>query len=213
MSIVIVGAGPQLGLAVARRFGGTDQSVALVSRSGRDDLADQLTADGVTARAYAADVHDVDALQAAVAQAESDLGPVDVLSYSPLPDKAYLKELLDTTVEDVRSALEFSVLGPYAAVAAVLPGMRERGRGSVLVTTGGSALTPMTNVSGTSIAMAAEAAWLDLLQQTVTDDGVRVRHLVVRVKIGEDVSAEDLADRLWDLHDGPAADDWRVEVG
>jgi short-subunit dehydrogenase len=55
MSIVIVGAGPNLGLAVARRFGGEGFSVGLVSRTQAklDDLAAQLEDDGVTAAARA----------------------------------------------------------------------------------------------------------------------------------------------------------------
>ena len=49
MSIVIVGAGPNLGLAIARRFGRHGFAVWLVSRTQAklDDLASQLESEGV----------------------------------------------------------------------------------------------------------------------------------------------------------------------
>ena len=67
MSIVIVGAGPNLGLAVARRFGREGLSVGLVSRTQAklDDLAAQLEDEGITAAGAAADIRDASALAAA----------------------------------------------------------------------------------------------------------------------------------------------------
>ena len=68
MSIVIVGAGPNLGLAVARRFGREGLSVGLVSRTQAklDDLAAQLEGEGITAAGAAADIRDAHALAAAI---------------------------------------------------------------------------------------------------------------------------------------------------
>ncbi|MDT5033069.1 MAG: hypothetical protein QOC94_3240 [Actinoplanes sp.] len=58
--IAIIGAGPCLGAAVARRFGAEGFGIALVSRSQDklDRLAAGLRAEGYTARGYAADVRD-----------------------------------------------------------------------------------------------------------------------------------------------------------
>jgi short-subunit dehydrogenase len=69
MSIVIVGAGPNLGLAIARRFGREGLAVGLVSRNQAkiDDLAGRLEADGVRAAAVAADIRDAHALAGAIA--------------------------------------------------------------------------------------------------------------------------------------------------
>ena len=52
-SIAIVGAGPQLGLAVARVFGAQGFDVALISRSREnlDTLVGKLTAEGATGSA------------------------------------------------------------------------------------------------------------------------------------------------------------------
>src|SRR3954451_5527386 len=111
-SIVIVGAGPNLGLAVARRFGRDGLAVGLVSRtqSKLDDLAAQLESEAITAAGAAADIRDSDALAGAITGLAEQLGPVEVLSYSPLPAPEFMKPILETGVDDVRATLEFSVL-------------------------------------------------------------------------------------------------------
>ena len=78
MSIVIVGAGPNLGLAVGRRFGREGLAVGLVSRTQAklDDLAAQLESEGISAAGAAADIRDSDALAGAIASLAERLGPV-----------------------------------------------------------------------------------------------------------------------------------------
>jgi NAD(P)-dependent dehydrogenase (short-subunit alcohol dehydrogenase family) len=132
---------PGLGAAVARRFGTEGFTVAVMYRSQDrvDSLAGDLTTAGVTARGYAADVREPDALTAALARAADDLGPVEVLQYSPVPQAAFMHPVLDTTVADLTVAIEFSVYGPLTAVRHVLPGMRALGRGTVLSSTAAAA--------------------------------------------------------------------------
>ena len=87
MSVVIVGAGPNLGLAVARRFGREGFAVGLISRteSRLVELSGQLRLDGITVAGAAADIRDSDALAGAIRQLAEQLGPVEVLEFSPLP--------------------------------------------------------------------------------------------------------------------------------
>src|SRR6478609_6139223 len=91
--IAIIGAGPGLGAAVARRFGREGFSIALISRnqSKLDAMAADLKAGGLTARGYAADVLVPAALEDALARAAAELGPITTLQYSPLPSREYLK--------------------------------------------------------------------------------------------------------------------------
>ncbi|WP_309615515.1 SDR family NAD(P)-dependent oxidoreductase, partial [Salinibacterium sp.] len=105
--IAIIGAGPGLGAAVARRFGHEGSSVALISRdqSKLDAMAAELEAIGVTARGFAADVLKPGQLEDALARAAAELGPITVLQYSPLPSRDYLKPVLDLTPELALEAL------------------------------------------------------------------------------------------------------------
>ncbi|MGY5885229.1 SDR family NAD(P)-dependent oxidoreductase [Modestobacter lacusdianchii] len=206
-TIAIIGAGRGLGAAVARRFGAEGFAVALLSRSQSklDALAEELAADGVQARGFAADVRDPGSLARALEQATETLGPIEVLQYSPLPQKDFMRPVLETTPADLVGPVEFSVYGPVAAVHQVLPGMRFLGanRGTILFVNGGSAVTPGRNVTGTSVAFAGQAAYAQLLHEVLGEEGIQVSQLVIPGKIEPGSPDKDpavLADLLWDLH-------------
>ncbi|MCF3134089.1 SDR family NAD(P)-dependent oxidoreductase [Streptomyces olivochromogenes] len=204
-TIAIVGAGPGLGAAVARRFGREGYDVALVARD-RDRLealAGELAAAGVTARGFAADVRDPSSLAAALGAAAKELGPVEVLQYSPVPQRDFMLPVLETTHTDLLGPVEFSVYGPVAAVQQVLPGMRALGRGTILLVNGGTAVVPHPERAGTSIAFAAESAYGHLLHDRLAPEGIHVAQLVIPGAIVPGHPRKDpavLADTLWTLH-------------
>src|SRR4051812_9568604 len=144
MSIVIVGAGPNLGAAIARRFGREGMPVGLVSRSQEklERLAQDLAQERITAAFATADIRDATALSAAIGSLADRFGAIEILEYSPVPAGEYMKPVLETTVDDVRAALNFSVLGAVAAVTSVIGPMLERRSGTILFTTGGAAINP-----------------------------------------------------------------------
>jgi NADP-dependent 3-hydroxy acid dehydrogenase YdfG len=204
-TIAIVGAGRGLGAAVARRFGAEGFSVALISRSQEnvDELAKELTSAGVTAAGYAADVRDRDALAAALARAGDELGTIEVLQYSPIPQKEFLRPVLETTTADLAAAVEFSIHGPMTAIGQVLPGMRSLGRGTVLFVNGGSGARPNPKVAGTSIAFAGEGAYAAMLHEALTAENVHVGQLIVpgAIRPGHPNNDPDtLASTLWSMH-------------
>lgn len=204
MSIVIVGAGPNLGLAIARRFGREGLAVGLVSRTQAklDDLASQLESEGVTAAGAAADIRDSDALTAAIRSLAERLGEVEVLEYSPLPAPEFMKPILETTVDDVRGPIEFSILGAVAATQAVVGPMRDAGRGTILFTTGGAAINPYPLRAGVGISFAGEVAYARMLHDELADSGVHVAHTAIggRIAPGMDHEPDDVADVLWSHH-------------
>ncbi|MFE1933452.1 SDR family NAD(P)-dependent oxidoreductase [Streptomyces sp. NPDC059474] len=204
-SLAIIGAGPGLGAAVARRFGREGYDTALISRDQDrlDVLAAGLTGEGVTARGFAADVRDPKALTAALDTAATALGPIEVLQYSPVPQREFMLPVLDTTADGLAGPLEFSVYGPVTAVRQVLPGMRALGRGTVLFVNGGTAVVPHPQRAGTSIAFAAESAYGRLLHDTLAGDGIHVAQLIIPGAIVPGHEKKDpavLADTLWTLH-------------
>ena len=206
MSIVIVGAGPNLGAAVARRFGREGMSVGLIARdAGKlEELANVLHEDGITADFVAVDIRDSDALGAGIASLAERLGPVEVLEYSPLPAKEFMKPILETSVEDIRGPLEFSVLGAVAAATAVVGPMVEAGSGSILFTTGGA---------GVGVSFAGEVAYARMLHEQLADKGVHVGHTAIdgRIAPGEDHEPDDVAEVLWRHHTDRG--DFQVKIG
>ena len=207
--IAIIGAGPGLGAAVARRFGREGFAVALIARdqSKLDALAAELAEAGVTATGYAADVREPASVEAALAHAADELGPITALQYSPLPSRDYLKPVLDLTPELALEALRFSALGLIHAVRAVLPGMRERGDGSVILINGGTSVKARSGFAGTSVAFPAESAYGEMLFDALEGEGVRVRQLVIPggiPKLQLPNGIDDVADRIWELQAGDA---------
>lgn len=216
-SIAIVGAGAGLGAAVARKFGAQGFSVGLISRNQArvDALADQLAADGISAKGFVADVRDPASIASALEQVTETLGPIEVLQYSPLPQKDFMRPVLETTPADMVGPVEFSIYGPIAAVHQVLPGMRFLGenKGTILFVNGGSAVKPGRTVTGTSIAFAGQAAYAQLLNEELAGEGIQVSQLIIGGAIdGKDPkkSPEALAEQLWSLH--TERDRFRVQV-
>jgi hypothetical protein len=116
--IAIVGAGPGLGLSIARRFGREGFTVALIS------LAD---GGAVGRRGPVRPGRRAGVLPGSV---RGTAGP----GHDGCPP---------VTAENVQSQVEFYVYGAIAAVQAVRDGMLERGRGTLLFTTGASSAITM----------------------------------------------------------------------
>ena len=203
--IAIIGAGPGLGAAVARKFGREGFSVALISRnqSKLDTMAAELTGAGLTAKVFTADVRVPAELESALERAAAELGPITALQYSPLPSRDYLKPVLDLTPELALEALQFSALGLIHSVRAVLPAMREAGDGSIILINGGTSVKARAGFAGTSVAFPAESAYGEMLHDALEGEGVRVSQLVIPGGIPQlDLpnGIDDVAERIWDLH-------------
>ncbi|KOV63531.1 SDR family NAD(P)-dependent oxidoreductase [Streptomyces sp. MMG1121] len=204
-SVAIVGAGPGLGAAVARRFGREGFAVALVARHRErlDRMVDELGGQGVRAGGFVADVRRPEELAGALRRAAGELGTVEVLQYSPVPHRDFMRPVLETGHRDLVAPLEFSVYGPVAAVQQVLPGMRRLGRGTILFVNGGTAAVPHPERAGTSVAFAAESAYGHLLHERLAGEGIYVAQLVIPGAITLGHARKDpgvLAEVLWGLH-------------
>ena len=192
--------------------------MGLVSRNQArlDALADDLGQEGITARGFAADVRDPRSIASALEQVTETLGPIEVLQYSPLPQKDFMRPVLETTPDDLVGPVEFSIYGSVAAVHAVVPGMRFLGedKGTILFVNGGSAVKPGRNVTGTSVAFAGQAAYAELLHEALGEEGIQVSQLIIGGRIIEGDPEKDpavLAGHLWDLH--TKRDRFRHQVG
>ena len=173
-TIAIVGAGPALGMSLARRFGGEGFQVGLIARrrAQLDSFVDELGRDGIRAAAFPADVTRRTELSDALLRVQRDLGPVDVLSYSPTPDADSLADAASLTVDNVQHQIDYSLLGAVAAVEVVLPGMMERGDGALLFTGGLSAKIPVPSHANAGVALAAQRNLAYVLNLGLADAGI-----------------------------------------
>jgi NADP-dependent 3-hydroxy acid dehydrogenase YdfG len=204
-AFALVGAGPGLGLATAHRFAKAGHSVALIARNAErlDRLTSTLQENGIQARGYAADVLDGASLTTALHRAADELGPIEVLQYSPVPRADFMKPVLDTAATDLDAPLAFSVKAPVTCVTAVLPGMRALGRGTLLFVNGSSAARPNPAVAGTSIAFAAESAYAAMLHDALAKENIHAAQLIIPGAIRPDAehsNPDALAERLYAIH-------------
>jgi short-subunit dehydrogenase len=184
--LLVIGAGPGIAAATARRLGGDGYDVSLVARreASLAELGSALRADGVAVRWATADAADPADLSRAVQELLEPAGPVDVLLYNvSIGRQAGIPELAP---EDLLADLAAGAVGLQTAVRAVLPGMRERGSGTVLVTGSGSADRPMTAMATLGVQKAALRALAQVQAQALAPEGVHVATVTIRGLVGAD---------------------------
>lgn len=189
-TLAIVGAGPGLGLSLAKTFGQHDYRVALIARSQEklDSYVQQFQALHIEAVGYTADVMNTSQLQAALARVKETLGPVDMLEYSPLPNwteqpASAPVPVLDVTPSNATSQFQMSVLGAITSVKAVLPDMLTRGSGALFFTTGLSAIVPLPFLGNAGIAMAGLRNYAYTLHEALAPSGIYVGTLCIGAQI------------------------------
>jgi len=214
--LLVIGAGPGIAAATARRLGGDGYDVSLVARREAPlaELGSTLRADGVPVRWATADAAVPDELTDATQGLLDATGPVDVLLYNvSIGRQAGIPEL---SPEDLLTDLAAGAVGLQAAVRAVLPGMRERGSGTVLVTGGGSADRPMTSMATLGVQKAALRALAQVQAQALAPEGVHVATVTIRGLVGEDrqITPERIADLYAELVAETAGprENWRSVV-
>ncbi|MGW2556960.1 SDR family NAD(P)-dependent oxidoreductase [Streptomyces sp. NPDC001635] len=150
----------------------------------------------------ASDVTDAEGLAAALDTLHGQLGPVEVVLFSPRPSLEWIKPVLCTGPMDVADALALSVVAATAAVGEDAPDTRRRGHSTLLFTTGGAAVEPHRDRAVSAIAYAAESAYVRLLHEALADDGVHGAQLTVVGPIdpGARHEPDAVAAELWRLH-------------
>jgi NAD(P)-dependent dehydrogenase (short-subunit alcohol dehydrogenase family) len=136
--IVITGGSAGVGRATAVAFARRGDRVALIARGrgGLEAAAAEVRTAGGTALTIVADVVDPEAVEAAAAQVERELGPIDVWVNNAMT--AVLGEVADTTAAEFRRVTEVTYLGTVHGSQAALRRMLPRDRGHVILI--GSAL-------------------------------------------------------------------------
>jgi uncharacterized protein len=137
--VLLTGATGGLGQAIARALWHKGAHLTLTGR--RTDVLEPLAKE-LDARALAVDLNDPAALERLVA----DAGEVDILiANAALPASGMLGSF---SMEQIDRALDVNLRAPIALAHALLPQMRERGRGHVVIM---SSLSGKTATSGSSI--------------------------------------------------------------
>jgi NAD(P)-dependent dehydrogenase (short-subunit alcohol dehydrogenase family) len=207
---VIIGAGPGLGAALARRFAREGLPVALIARGPAvTELAAAIEAEGGKAVGLRADATDGPALRAALDAAVEAHGVPDVLIYNAAIIQGDRPGEL--TRDQHLRAWEVNVLGALDAASHLAPTMAEQGGGTVLLTGG----MPLPDARSTSLSLgkAGLRALTAILDQEYRLRGIHVATVIIDCHMvpGTDSDPELVAEHYWTLHMQPK-DQWQLEV-
>ncbi|BAD60290.1 SDR family NAD(P)-dependent oxidoreductase [Nocardia farcinica] len=216
--IAVLGAGTGLGSAVARRFGREGFRVALVARrrDRLDGLVDRLTAEGIEAAGFCADLSDPGAVPGLLAAVRQRFGRIDAVEYGPIGGAQNFTPATELDAAALAELVPLLLLTPVEVVRGVLPEWTERGDGAFLLTHGYSAVEPMPYLSGVGPIMAAARNYLYSLHGELADRGVYAGTLAVAAYIAGSEIAEaarastgaelpvadpdDLAEQYWSMY-------------
>lgn len=199
-TIVIVGAGPGLGLSLAKKFGENGFRVAVISRNAGKlaMIVSELEQLHIEAQAFAADVTDLSSLQRALRAAKEAFGPIDVLEFSPYAGWATFTSVLETTPQSTLEQINSYLLPAILSVNEVLPDMMSSRSGAILFTTGISAMYPLPFVGNGGIVMSGIRNYAANLHNELKDKGIYVGHLSIGTAIAAGTAGDpDVIAETW----------------
>jgi len=200
---VIVGAGPGIGQATARKFLDRNYHVALLARNSEklDAMAAALGQENVST--WSVDVSDTEQLTASLADLASRHGHPDVVLYNAFSLTPGRGSLLKK--DNLEQSFKVNVSSAMAVTQLVLPEMKKNGRGTVLFTGGGFALCPEAKLTALSIGKAGLRTLAFCLHDELKPLGIHVGTVTVCGIVKPDTAfdPEKIANAFLELHDQP----------
>lgn len=175
-TVLIVGGSSGVGLATAHRLVSQGiKNIAIAARSADrgEAAAASLSSAGVDARFFACDANDPAAAVELVAAVEAAFGAIDLLVVSTAA--AVLPRLLgDIDPAEIARILVDQAAAPMVMSRAVLPGMRTRQSGAIVVVASDAAKSATPGETVIGAAMAAITMFARAMAMEVKRDGIRV---------------------------------------
>jgi NAD(P)-dependent dehydrogenase (short-subunit alcohol dehydrogenase family) len=210
----ILGVGPGLGAAVARRFAREGFAVALMARREQSVAGVQEEIEGAGGRALpvSADATDPASVAAAFDEVRSNLGAPEIFVYNA--GAFQMGGILDLSPEKFDECFKANCAGAFYAAQQVLPAMVDGGRGTVLLTGATAALRGGARFSALAVGKFGLRALAQSMAREFGPRGIHVAHVVVDGQIDtprvremspdrEDhtmLSPDAIAETYWQLH-------------
>jgi NAD(P)-dependent dehydrogenase (short-subunit alcohol dehydrogenase family) len=178
---LVMGAGAGIGGNVAKRFARKGYHAALCRRSDQDGL-NKLVRDiqdrGGSASGYILNAVKDDTIEQRVAAIEADVGPIEVVVFN-LGAQIGNRALADTTYKAFEIGWRMATFALFRTAAAVCPGMEERGKGTILVTSATAAVRGNAGQHSHAAAMGGRRMLCQSLNAEFSAKGIHVAHIIV----------------------------------
>ncbi|URE42391.1 short chain dehydrogenase [Musa troglodytarum] len=201
----IVGVGPRLGRSVARKFAHEGYTLSRFA----DEIACEAKAQVFAIRIDCSDSKSVrEAFEGVLS-----LGFVEVLVYNACepPVTCPPTNFTAITVESFERSLAVSAVGAFHCAQQVIPGMVERGRGTIIFTGSSVSLSGFAGYCGLSCGKFALRGLSQSLAREYQSSGIHIAHVVIHGDIGAPRSSrgdhsstsmdpDALAQTYWHIH-------------
>ena len=174
-SIVITGASSGIGAALARRLAGSGRTLGLVGRDvGRlEAIAQACRSKGALCRTAALDVRDRSRLKDFLESFEQQ-HPIDLaIVNAGILDGRAVDQSIETG-EAALSVLQTNLLAAIDTVHIVLPALRQRRRGDIVLVASLAAFVPLADAPAYSASKAGLASYGLALRDALHGEGIRV---------------------------------------
>jgi len=173
---VVVGVGPGNGAAVARRFHRGGYAIALLSRS--TTFTSKLAEELGDAWAYSCDVGDTESVKAAFENIVSDSGKTpDVLIYNA--GSGVFSNIENTSAEAFELSWRVNAMGLFHCSKQVIDGMKEKGKGAIVITGATASLRGGANFAAFASAKAAQRNLAQSMARHLWPSGIHVALVIV----------------------------------
>jgi 3-oxoacyl-[acyl-carrier protein] reductase len=166
---VVTGSKGGIGLETARLLAEEGGLVVVTGRS--SERVEQAREELGAALGVACDLAEPEAPAALIAEAEADVGPVDVLVNNV--GVAYQLPFDEVTDDQWDEMWQLNVMSFVRTIRAVLPGMRERRRGVVVNVSSTAGKRPSTSMPNYSVTKAAVLSLSRLVADLYAGEGIR----------------------------------------
>jgi len=189
---VIVGASGAIGSAVARRFYAEGAHLALTFLTAKPQtLCEELSPGPGRAACYRLDASDWTNVQTVIRQIRADFAGIDVLvNCSGIQGPIGPLEVLD--MAEWAKTIETNLFGSVYLARAVLPFMKERGRGKIILFSGGGAAYGRPYFTSYSSSKAAVVRFAECLGQELEAASIQVNAIApgpVRSRMWDEMRA------------------------
>jgi NAD(P)-dependent dehydrogenase (short-subunit alcohol dehydrogenase family) len=210
----VLGVGPGLGAAIARRFAGEGFAVALMARREESVAAvrEEIEDSGGGALGVTTDATDPDSVAASFQRVRAELGDPEVFVYNA--GAFQMGGILEVSPAKFDECFRANCAGAFYAAREVLPAMVEAGRGTILLTGATASLRGSARFSALAVGKFGLRALAQSLAREFGPQGIHVSHIIIDGQINtpriQEMSPERedhtmlspgaIAETYWQLH-------------